>query len=156
MGFASLAVHALGHIDRAGTGIDGQHRVQQHAEHIALADLAKAAPVVAGRRELDIAGVLDRQYVAITNGAARLLAPAFDKLLLGYALIGDKPPEAHLLRPGATGKPSGADRSHAYRSTEQRRPPLSRRRSPNRPSDQLRSARISQYLQPNQPSTRES
>jgi hypothetical protein len=116
--------------------VHGQHRVQQHPAAVALADLAEPAPAVGGGRKVDLAGALDRQDMAAGGGRDSALAPAFDHPGEGHLGIAEEPIEPHLLGALAVRKPPQADvraRDHAF---EQRRPPLSRRRSPNRPNDQ--------------------
>src|ERR1700719_4360481 len=63
------------------------------------------------------------------------LTPAFDHALGRHLGIAEKAVEAHFPGTDASCQPPQADvlaRDHAF---EQRRPPLSRRRSPNRPND---------------------
>src|SRR6266851_6624537 len=122
--------------------INGHHRVQQHAKNIAFPDLSQLAPVVFGGGKLDVAAVLDRQDVTATNRDPRLLAPAFNQFFNRHARIGHEPPKAHLLTPHTACDPAQANTARAKHGTEKRRPPLSRRRSPKRPSDQFPAACI--------------
>src|SRR6185369_13626049 len=93
-------------------------------------------PALCRRCEVDLTGVLDGQHMAAFCRGNRAVAPAFDDALCRHLGIAEKPVEPHL--PGAVTlrKPAQTDifaRDHAF---DKRRPPLSRRRSPNRPSDQ--------------------
>src|ERR1700730_17582072 len=45
-------------------GVHRQHRVQQNPAAVAMADLPEPAPAFCSGREVDFAGVLDRQYMA--------------------------------------------------------------------------------------------
>ena len=117
-------------------GVYRQHRVQQHPVDVALGGLSEPAPALGRRCEVDLTGVLDRQHMAAFCRGNRALAPAFDDALCRHLGIAEKPVEPHL--PGAVTlrKPAQTDifaRDHAF---DKRRPPLSRRRSPNRPNDQ--------------------
>src|SRR6266702_4750728 len=117
--------------------INCHHRVQEHAKNIAFPDLSQLAPVVCSRRKLDVAGILDRQDVTVTNRNPRLLAPAFNPFFNRHPSIGHETPEAHLLTPHTACDPAQTNAARTKHATEKRRPPLSRRRSPKRPSDQF-------------------
>lgn len=116
-------------------GIDCHHRVQDRAKDITFPDFAEAAPILWGGGKFDVAAVLDRQHVTAANRRARLLAPAFDQFIDRYPVIGEKPPKAHHLVPGAASNPAHARAARAKHATEKCRPPLSRRQSPKRPSE---------------------
>src|SRR5262245_23109685 len=109
---------------------------------IAFADLAKAATIRWRRGELDLAGVLDRQYVTIARRNPGLAAPALDQLVDGDARIVHKPPIPHLRRPQPLRHPPQAHAARAKHGPQQRPPPVSRRLSPNSPSDRSCSNRM--------------
>ncbi|MEY9143084.1 hypothetical protein ABIF00_001068 [Bradyrhizobium elkanii] len=117
-------------------GIHGQQRMQQHAVVIALADFAEPAPALRRGVEVDLAGVLDRQHMAALYRGNRAVAPAFDDPLRRHLVVAEKAVEPHLQRTITPGKPPQADRLARNHAFDERRPPLSRRRSPNRPNVQ--------------------
>ena len=117
-------------------GVHRQHRVQQHPAAVTLADLPKPTPAFGRGCEVDFAGILDRQYVAAFGRRHRAFAPAFDHPCDRHLGIAEKAVEPHFLGTDPSGQPPQADilaRDHAF---DERRPLLSRRRSPNRPNDQ--------------------
>ncbi|WP_246757015.1 hypothetical protein, partial [Bradyrhizobium neotropicale] len=74
--------------------------------------------------------------MAARNRRNRAFAPAFDNTLRCHLGVAEKAVEPHLQRAVTLGKPPQANilaRNHAF---DERRPPLSRRRSPNRPNVQ--------------------
>ena len=120
----------------AALGIHRQHRVQQHPVGVAVANLAEPAPALCRRGKIDPAGILDRQHMAAFSRGDRALAPAFDHPGGRHLGIAEKAVEPHFPGTDASCQPPQADilaRDHAF---DERRPPLSRRRSPNRPNDQ--------------------
>src|SRR5712671_1683413 len=127
-------------------GVHRQHRVQQHPVAVALADLSEPAPASCRGCEVDFAGVLDRQYMAAFCRRHRAFAPAFDDTGRCHLGIAEKAVEPHFPAAIAFCQSPQADitaRNHAF---DERRPPLSRRRSPNRPSDQSICASMSTPL----------
>src|ERR1700752_3046351 len=103
---------------------------------IAPADLAEPAPALRRGIEVDLAGVLDRQHMAARYCRNRAFAPAFDDALRRHLGIAEKAVEPHLQRTVTFGEAPQANilaRNHAF---DERRPPLSRRQSPNRPNVQ--------------------
>src|SRR3954471_2933200 len=110
--------------------------MQQQPVDIALGGLSEPAPALCRGCEVDLTGILDRQHMTAFRRSSRTLAPAFDDVFDGHLGIAEKAVEAHLPGANPSCQPPQADvlaRNHAF---EQRRPPLSRRRSPNRPNDQ--------------------
>src|SRR4029077_13975271 len=71
-------------------GIHRQHRVEQHAVVIALADFPKRAPALRGGVEVDLTGVLDRQHVAASHRGDRGFAPAFDDPLRCHLVVAEE------------------------------------------------------------------
>jgi len=120
----------------AVVGVYRQHRVQQQPVDITLSGLSEPAPALCRRCEVDLTGVLDGQHMAAFCRGNRAVAPAFDDALCRHFGIAEKPVEPHL--PGAVTlrKPAQTDIFARDNAFDKRRPPLSRRRSPNRPSDQ--------------------
>ncbi|MGL3105293.1 hypothetical protein [Bradyrhizobium sp. BR 1432] len=117
-------------------GIHSQQRMQQHAVVIAFADFSEPAPALRCGVEVDLAGVLDGQHVAALYRSDRAFAPAFDDPLHRHLVMAKKAVEPHFQRavpPGELPKADSFAHNHAF---DERRPPLSRRRSPNRPSVQ--------------------
>src|SRR5258707_5056429 len=113
---------------------------------MALADLPEPAPASCRGCEVDFAGVLDRQHMAAFCRRHRAFAPAFDHACGRHLGIAEKAVEPHFLGAVAFSQSPQADiiaRNHAF---DERRPPLSRRRSPNRPSDQSVCASMSTPL----------
>ena len=124
-------------------GVHRKHRMQQHAAAVAFADLPKPAPAPCGGGEVDLAGVLNREHVTTFRRRRRAFAPALDHTRDRDLVVAEKAIEPHLLGTAAFRQPPQADilaRDHAF---EKRRPPLSRRRSPNRPSDHVVCASMS-------------
>src|SRR5437667_173184 len=127
----------------AAFGIHRQHRVQQHPAAVALTYYPKPAPAFCSGGKIDFAGVLDRQHMAAFRRGHRAFAPALDHACGRHLGIAEKAVEPHFPGADAPGQPPQADilaRDHAF---DERRPPLSRRRSPNRPNDQLICASMS-------------
>ena len=123
----------------AGAGIERQHGVQQHAAAAALADLAEPAPALRRGAEIEFAGVVDGQDVPPRDRHRRLLAPAFDQARGRHLGVGQKSSEADLRRASPARQSPQAHARTRDHAAEQRRPLLSRRRSPNRPNCKFRS-----------------
>src|SRR4029077_20975647 len=117
-------------------GIHRQHRVEQHDVAIALADFPKRAPALRGGVEVDLTGVLDRQHVAASHHGDRGFAPAFDDPLRCHLVVAEEAIEPHFLRTIPLGEPPQANILARDHASDKRRPPLSRRLSPNRPNVQ--------------------
>ena len=136
-GHDTLAVPDLaGHEAQAGVafGVHRDHRVDQHAIAMTFADRAEAAAASRPGREFDLAGVLDRKNVPVRRGRTGQLAPAFDDFRRRHLGIGEEP--AGALLPGAIAADlTQADCLARDHSFEDRSPPLSRRSSPNDPTD---------------------
>ncbi len=124
-------------------GIDRHHGMQEHATGITFTDFAEPAPTSPLGVELDLAGVLDRQHMTLTDGSRRLQAPAFNQFVDRDLRIVYKPPERHVRSPVALRHLAQADAARAKHSPEKRRPLLSRRTSPNSPRDKSGSRCIS-------------
>jgi hypothetical protein len=135
--FVPACPHLPAYKTQAGTalGVERKHGMQQHAPSIAFLDLAKIAPIVRGRREFDLAGILQSQNMPALHRKPGLIAPAFDHTFHRHRIIAEKAPEPDLLRMVALGEPAQAYRFAQHHALEQRRPPLLRRRSPNDPKD---------------------
>ncbi|MGY4471366.1 hypothetical protein ACVWWK_007075 [Bradyrhizobium sp. LB9.1b] len=116
--------------------IHRQQRVQQHAVVIALADFPKPATALRCGLEVDLTGVLDRQNVAALDSCNRAFTPAFDDPLRCHLVMTEKAVEPHLQVTVSSRKLPQADILASNHASDKRRPPLSRRRSPNRPSVQ--------------------
>src|SRR5215470_14360214 len=127
----------------AAIRINRYHGVQEHAKNIAFPNLSEPAPVVLRGGKFNIAGVLDRQNVTISNRYPCLLAPAFNQPVNRHVRIGYETPIPHLLTPHTTCNPAQANTARVKHATEKRRPPLSRRRSPKRPKDKFSAVCIS-------------
>src|SRR5262249_53889485 len=65
-----------------------------------------------------------------------LLAPTLDQGLDRHLAVRDEPPIANDLGSTTPGQPTQTDAFARHHPLEQHSPPLSRRRSPNRPTDQ--------------------
>src|SRR5262249_40025810 len=125
-----------GHQPKAGiaVGVQRQHRMQQQAAADPLADLAQPAPVLGRGFEIDLAGVLDRQHMPASRCNSGLLAPARQQGFQAHPRIVNKSAISNSIRPLALGRmPKARTRGHDN-AFELRPPPLSRRRSPNRPN----------------------
>jgi hypothetical protein len=116
--------------------IHRQQRMQQNAVVIALADFPKPAPASRRGVEVDLAGVLDRQHMAACDRRNRTFTPAFDDPFRRHLVVAEKAVEPHFQRTVAPGKPPQAHILARDHASDKRRPPLSRRRSPNRPNVQ--------------------
>src|SRR5882757_8765949 len=115
--------------------------MQQYAVDVALADFAQSAPALFRRIEVDLAGVLNRQNMTAGDRRNCAFSPAFDDPLGCHLVIAEKAVEPHLDRAVSLGAVSLGETPQAYvlardHASDKRRPPLSRRRSPNRPNVQ--------------------
>ena len=108
--------------------------MQQHAAADSFADLPKTAPALRRGSEVEFAGVLHRQNMPAASRRRSLLAPALDQPSNRHLRIGKKAAKTNFVRSPA-GQPANADMLARNHALEQRRPPLSRRRSPKRPND---------------------
>src|SRR5215217_4176965 len=124
-------------------GIDRHHGMQQHAAGIAFADFAQSTPTSLPRLKLDLAGVLDRQHMTPADHGRRLPAPAFNHSIGRDLRIVHEPPVRHVRGPVTLCHLTQADTARAKHSSHKRRPLLSRRTSPNSPSDKSGSCCIS-------------
>jgi hypothetical protein len=86
--------------------------------------------------EVDLTRVLDRQNVAALDRRNRAFTPAFDNPLRRHLGMAEKAVEPHLQATVTLGKLPQADILASNHASDKRRPPLSRRRSPNRPNVQ--------------------
>lgn len=107
--------------DRAVLGVDRDHRMQ----------IKTAAALRAHDRR-----VLNRQHVAPGATRPRARARSLDHLLGRHRLAAQEPGQAHLSlsRPPESPNPNRPPR-RLDETRQQKGPPFSRRRSPNRPSD---------------------
>lgn len=96
--------------------------------------LAQATPALGRRREIDLAGILDRQHMPARRRKPGLLAPAGKQRFQSHLLVSQKAAIPDDLRTMAMRCPPPARTGARNHSLEKRRPPLSRRRSPNRPN----------------------
>ena len=109
--------------------------MHQQAMDVAVANLAQAAPAPLARAEMNLAGILDRQNMPACRRTSGLFAPTVQQRRNRHVRIGEKPAIADELRAAPTGQPAHAYRGMRNHTFQQRSPPLSRRRSPNRPTD---------------------
>ena len=113
-------------------GIQRQHRMQQQAAADALANLTQPAPSLGGGLKIDLTRVLDRQHMPAGRRNPGPFAPAREQCAQCHLLVGEKPiilDDLRTMSPRRPPQTGACTRDHAF---EQRRPPLSRRRSPNR------------------------
>lgn len=125
----------------AGGRIQRQHGMHQQAMDVAVANLAQATPAPLGRAEMNLAGILDRQNMPACRRTSGLFAPTVQQRRNRHVRIGEKPAIADELRAAPTGQPAHAYRGMRNHTFQQRSPPLSRRRSPNQPTDHSISSR---------------
>ena len=119
---------------RPARGVHRDHRVHQHAEGIALSDRAEAAAALCCGRELHLTTVLDRQDMPPGTGRAGQIGPARNQLCRRHLRAGEEPPGLQLTLAVAA-QPAQAHRFTRRHPFEDLRPLLSRRTSPNVPSD---------------------
>src|SRR5271155_2257543 len=74
----------------AVVGVDCDHDVGQNSARVALADRAQAAPMFGSGGKMDLAGILDRQYVTTGDGRSGLVAPALDKPLERHLRVAEE------------------------------------------------------------------
>jgi hypothetical protein len=130
-------------------GIHRKHRVHQHAVGIAFLHRTKSATALRRGRERHLAAVpgsspgqaLDQQNMPPGTGRVGQRAPAFDDLPRCHLRIGEEPTNPLLAFAGPA-QPAQAYRLAHNHLFEDRSPPLSRRRSPNVPSDQFIAAHM--------------
>ena len=113
----------------------------QQAMDGAVANRAPATPAPRGRAEMNRAGILDRQNRPACRRTSGLCAPTVQQRRNRHVRIGEKPALADEVRAAPTGQPAHADRGMRNHTFQQRSPPLSRRRSPNQPTDHSISSR---------------
>jgi hypothetical protein len=118
-------------------GINTQHRVQQNTAPRPLADLAQAATALPGRREIEFAGVLDRQNMPARAALRKLRAPAIEQRLNRHPRIGQKARKTDNPTASATRQTPQAGARARHHSREQQTPLFARRSSPKSPSPQL-------------------
>ena len=119
----------------AGGRIQRQHGMHQQAMDVAVANLAQATPAPLGRAEMNLAGILDRQNMPACRRTSGLFAPTVQQRRNRHVRIGEKPAIADELRAAPAGQLAHAYRGARNHTFQQRSPPLSRRQSPNRPTD---------------------
>jgi hypothetical protein len=118
-------------------GINTQHRVQQNTASRPLADLTQIATALLGRREIEFAGVLDRQNMPARAALRKLRAPAIKQRINCHARIGQKSRKFdNPTAPTTRQTPQARARAH-HHSREQQTPLFTRRSSPKSPSPQL-------------------
>jgi hypothetical protein len=110
------------------------HCVRHNPVRVAFLDRPQATPAFSGGGEFHLRGILDRQYMPSGDGRSDLLAPALDDLRRRHAAVGEEPTGLQLTTTVTT-QPAQADRLARDHPFEDRTPPLSRRTSPNDPSD---------------------
>ena len=122
----------------ASVGDHRHHRgaiiVHQHAVGIALPDRAEAATTLRRGRELHLAPVLDRQDVPPGARHAGPIGPARNQPCRRHFRAGKEPPSLQL-SPAIATQSAQAHRFARHHTFEDCAPLLSRRRSPNDPSD---------------------
>src|SRR5487761_2141356 len=122
-------------------GVHRDHRVRHHAVRIPFLHRPQAAAALRGGREFHLRGILNRQPVPPGGGRAGQIAPSLDNSRRRYFRVGEKPTRSQFATTVTT-QPAQADRLARDHSFEDRTPPLSRRRSPNDPSDHSISAPV--------------
>jgi hypothetical protein len=125
----------------AGGRIQRQHSMHQQAMDVAVANLAQATPAPLGGAEMNLVGILDRQNMPACRRTSGLVAPTVQQRRNRYVWIGEKPAIADERRTAPTGQSAHAYRGMRNHTFQQRSPPLSRRRSPNPPTDHSISSR---------------
>ena len=138
---------ALAGVDRAAhqphkaavVGVHGHHCMHQKAAARAFPDLAEAAPPAGLGLEVDLARILDGQHVPAGRSGDGLFAPARDQAIGRHLLVGQEAPKSNLSGAAALAEFAQADRSAHDHAIEQYSPLLSRRLSPNWPSDRFSS-----------------
>ncbi len=112
-------------------GIHRDHRMKKDAPANPFADRAKPAiPAFAGL-EVDLAGVLDRKNMSARRGNNRAFAPPRHQSLHSHSGIGEKPVKPHFRTALTRRQATDANATGMHNPLEERRPPLSRRRSSN-------------------------
>jgi hypothetical protein len=122
-------------------GIHRDHRMRNDPVSVAFLHRPQAAAALCGGREFHLRGVLDRQHVPSGDSSTGQITPPVDDLRGSYFRIGEEPPRLQFAAT-ATTQPAQADRLARDHPFEDRAPPLSRRTSPNDPSDHSISAPV--------------
>jgi hypothetical protein len=122
-------------------GVDRDHRVRHYPVCIAFLYWSQATAALRIGGEFHLRGVLDRQYMTAGDRRAGLQAPTLNDLRRRHFRIGEEP-AGLFFATSATTQPAQAYRLARDHSFEDRAPPLSRRRSPNDPSDHSISAPV--------------
>src|ERR1022692_1541267 len=102
---------------------------------------SQAATALRGGREFHLRGVLDRQHMPPGKSRAGSQAPTFDDLRGRHPRVGEEPTRLQFAT-AVTTQPAQAYRLARNHPFEDRTPPLSRRTSPNDPSDHSISAPV--------------
>src|ERR1019366_3349281 len=101
----------------------------------------QAATALRGGGEFHLRGVLDRQHMPPEKSRAGSQAPTFDDLRGRHPRVGEEPTRLQFAT-AVTTQPAQAYRLARNHPFEDRTPPLSRRTSPNDPSDHSISAPV--------------
>ena len=102
---------------------------------------SQAATALRGGGEFHLRGVLDRQHMPPEKSRAGSQAPTFDDLRGRHPRVGEEPTRLQFAT-AVTTQPAQAYRLARNHPFEDRTPPLSRRTSPNDPSDHSISAPV--------------
>ena len=102
---------------------------------------SQAATALRGGGEFHLRGVLDRQHMPPGKSRAGSQAPTFDDLRGRHPRVGEEPTRLQFAT-AVTTQPAQAYRLARNHPFEDRTPPLSRRTSPNDPSDHSISAPV--------------
>src|SRR5271165_3275276 len=119
----------------------GQACVHQHTIGIAVLHRTEATPTLRRGRKFNLGGILDRQHMSPGAGRAGQRAPSFDDLRRRHPSVREEPSSLQLALT-VTAQPAQAYRLARHHPFEDRTPPLSRRRSPNDPSDNSMAAPV--------------
>lgn len=117
--------------------IHTQHCVQQNTTSGSLADLARTAAALRGRREIEFAAVLDRQNMPADAALRKLRAPAIEQRLDRHAGVGQKARKSDNPTASATRQLPKAGARARHHSRERQTPLFAKRSSPKSPSPQL-------------------
>src|SRR5665213_700788 len=128
---------------RAAVSVHRDHHMGDNPVCIAFLHWSKAAAALRGGREFHLRGILNRQNMTTADRRAGSQAPAFDDLRRRHLWVGEEPARLFFATTVTT-QPAQTYRLTRDHPFEDRAPPLSRRRSPNDPSDHSISAPVLQ------------
>src|SRR4029077_2773808 len=113
--------------------VERDHWVQQQAAAYALADRTQAALMALAGSEIEFGRVLDRKDMPAGHRRSGSGAPPLNQAVQRFLRVTQQPAKPDLGRLVALRQPAKATGTQMHHAFEEQRPPLSRRRSPNRP-----------------------